>query len=84
MSLEYGPEALPEVQTVCRWQNQRMLKVYLDVVGATASALSKDLEKVLKNVANEAQANHYSRLVEALEALPPLAADAKQIYWPGA
>ena len=53
--LKEGSAALPKIWDTCRWQSEKTLKVYLDVVGATASAHSRELEKHAP-VANEAEA----------------------------
>ena len=64
LHLKHGTKALPTIKDVCRWQSEKMLKVYLNVVGATASAHSKEVERT-SAVADEAEALFRSRLMNA-------------------
>ena len=42
--LKDGVKTLPTIREVCRWQSEKTLKIYLDVVGATASVHARELE----------------------------------------
>ena len=66
--LKEGSAALPKIRDICRWQSEKTLKVYLDVVGATASAHSRELEKHA-SVADEAEATMNKALLGALKSL---------------
>ena len=41
--LAEGVDSLPRIQHICRWQNPKMLKIYLDVVAVATSHLSREL-----------------------------------------
>ena len=68
MYLSKGPSALPLIQHICRWQTPKTLIIYLDVVGAAASAQSRRLED-FAHVADAAAAEFRAALISSLRQL---------------
>ena len=67
--LRGGVKALPTIREVCRWQSEKTLKVYLDVVGATASVHARELKQNNGHKADEAAKVFPKLLLNALRRL---------------
>ena len=78
MFLKRGVVAIPEIRHVCRWQSEKSLKVYLDVVGAAASRHSQQLE-LHAPVADAAAKFALSEILAALAALEDGSSPVKKV-----
>ena len=67
--LKEGVKSLPTIREVCRWQSEKTLKTYLDVVGATASVHARELETQHGAAADRATKLLPELLLKALRSL---------------
>jgi len=69
MILLHGFRVLPEVWETCRWASQKSAKIYLDVVGVTASQQSVFLERDFGQTADAVANSFPFRMLDALKKL---------------
>jgi hypothetical protein len=68
--LAEGPAAVPRIAEVCRWATLRSLRIYLDVVGVTATQHAQHLEWQHKEVGDYCEEHLHVVLLKALAKLP--------------
>jgi hypothetical protein len=68
--LAEGPSSVPRIAETCRWASLRSLRIYLDIVGVTASQHSQQLEWRHKEVADYCELHADAVLLKALSQLP--------------